>query len=85
MLVSYSQISCHCSIEDILKDSDSEPDDDDDKNKNKKKSKKERKEARSAKKTGKSWLMEGGEDDIVDFMDIKASQKVTGWWHFGMA
>lgn len=61
------------SIDDLLRDTDSDMDEGDDDQVNKL-SKKHRKT-----KQGKgAWLMETGEDEIVDFMDPAAAKQVIG-------
>ncbi|GFR68565.1 ribosomal RNA processing 12 homolog [Elysia marginata] len=59
------------SIEDLLRDTDSELDDDDDDDGNRNKGKKVYK-----KKEKQAYLMETGEDEIVDFMDPAASKQI---------
>lgn len=59
---------CRCSIEDILAESDSDLSED---------------EGKAQKKTGKgqkgkAWLKEGVEDDPLNFLDPKVSQRVLG-------
>ena len=61
------------SIDDLLRDTDSELDDDDDEAANRSKAKKAAK-----RKDKQAYLMETGEDEIVDFMDPAASKQVLG-------
>ena len=62
-----------CSMEDYLKDSDSELEDAADDSKSKKK-----KKAPKSNKPGKAWLKEGGDEEVVDFLDRSAAQKIMG-------
>lgn len=58
------------SIEDILAGSDSEPSEDEGKAGRKKRGGKQQK--------GRAWLKEGEEDDPLNFLDPKVSQRVLG-------
>lgn len=61
----------NASIDELLRDTDSEMDDEDDSKKSRVK--------KGKKKHGKdAWLMETGDDEIVDFMDPTASKQVLG-------
>lgn len=63
-------ILCMNSIDELLRDTDSDMDEEDDQKKIKKSKKK---------KHGKdAWLMETGDDEIVDFMDPSAAKQVIG-------
>jgi len=63
----------YCSIDDLLRDTDSEMEDDDATVTSKKGNKKKTKQAQP--KQGSAWLKEN--DDIVDFLDSSAANKVT--------
>lgn len=61
----------YCSIEDILAESDSDLSEDEGKGRNaQKKTGKQQK--------GRAWLKEGEEDDPLNFLDPKVSQRVLG-------
>ena len=61
------------SIDDLLRDTDSELEDDYDESASRAKMKKATK-----RRDKQAYLMETGEDEIVDFMDPSASKKVLG-------
>ncbi|XP_074641768.1 RRP12-like protein isoform X2 [Tubulanus polymorphus] len=63
-------------IEELLRDTDSELENDDKDDNMKGKKKKLTKKAQQGQKSGAAWLKEGGDEEILDFMDPSISKKV---------